>query len=247
MYYSIYSVLLFIHVAIGTVSLITFWLPVISQKGGKLHKKSGKWFEYGMLAVAVTGIAITVMTLADPIAIKDPQAKLSGEEVTKLIWWTEMFAWFLLMLSLLVWNSTRHSILVLKCRDNRQILRQWPHLLPIIAMALISPYVGYLGTKYNFVLLQVFSVLCLANVYQLLRYTFKPNLQPREWLIQHLRHIIGAGIGAYTAFFAFGGRQLLASVVSGQWQIVFWVLPGVIGGILTHKLVKKYRKQYRVA
>ncbi|REL34318.1 hypothetical protein [Thalassotalea euphylliae] len=246
MYYSIYSVLLFLHIVVGSVSLITFWLPVIAKKGGHFHKRSGKWFEFGMLAVSLSGIAITLVVLFDPLAIKDPSSSLSGAEADKLVWWSEMFAWFLLMLSLLVLNSTRHSVLVLKCRENRLALRQWPHLLPILTMAVISPYVGYLGTKYSFVLLQVFSALCLVNSYQLLHYIFKPSIQPREWLIQHLRHIIGAGIGAYTAFFAFGGRQLLANIVSDQWQIMFWVLPGVIGGVCTHKLVKKYRQQYKV-
>ena len=246
MYYTTYSFLLYLHILVGSVSLITFWLPVIAKKGSAFHIKAGKWFEYGMLTVAGTGIIITLMVLIDPLAVKDPQMALSSYQVAVVSDRSRLFAWFLLMLSLLVLNTTRHSILVLKCKNDRQPLRKLPHLLPIIMMALISPYVAYLGITSQFVLLQIFAALCLVNSYRLLSYIFKKELKAREWLIEHLTNIIGAGIGAYTAFFAFGGRRLLEGFIAEQWQIMFWVLPGVIGGICVNRLAKKYRLQYRV-
>ena len=51
--------------------------------------------------------------------------------------------------------------------------------------------------------------------------------------------MIGSGIGAYTAFLAFGGRVMFSDM--GQYQILFWVAPGIIGGTAISLLVRKYK------
>ena len=88
--------------------------------------------------------------------------------------------------------------------------------------------------------------LCIVSSGNLSYYIFKKSIKKREWLIEHLGNIIGAGIGAYTAFFAFGGRRFLAEIFAGQLQVVPWILPGVIGGIAIAYLSKRYRVQYKV-
>jgi len=56
----------------------------------------------------------------------------------------------------------------------------------------------------------------------------------------HLNGMIGSGIGAYTAFFAFGGRSLLGELLPGQWQVIPWVLPTVIGVIAASRVSRRW-------
>ena len=42
-----------------------------------------------------------------------------------------------------------------------------------------------------------------------------------------------------TAFLAFGGRVMFSEM--GQYQILFWIAPGIIGGSAISLLVRKYK------
>ena len=48
------------HIAAGFISLLLFWLPVITKKGGKAHRLSGKWYVWMMWVVAGTAAALSV-------------------------------------------------------------------------------------------------------------------------------------------------------------------------------------------
>ena len=50
--------ILYIHILVGTVSLITGLIAILSKKGRKWHKQSGKVYFFGMTGVFITGIII---------------------------------------------------------------------------------------------------------------------------------------------------------------------------------------------
>ena len=87
--------------------------------------------------------------------------------------------------------------------------------------------------------MMVFAPLGLMIAWGQLRFIFAKEVEPKAWLVEHLSGYIGTGIGAYTAFFAFGGRTLFSDI--GAWQYAFWILPGVIGNIAVVLLARKYR------
>ena len=95
-------------------------------------------------------------------------------------------------------------------------------------------------------LFKIFAALSVSLSFSMMKYVFKPVLKQREWIIEHLGSILGAGIGAYTAFFAFGGSRLFATLLTGNLQVLPWVLPSVIGISASIYFSKKYRKQFRV-
>ncbi len=59
------------------------------------------------------------------------------------------------------------------------------------------------------------------------------------FLINIAHNTNGSGIGAYTAFFAFGGRALFEG--SPSLQLVSWVLPALIGVPFSIWLSCKYK------
>jgi len=242
----IHQFLFYLHVACGSVGLVVFWLPMLSKKGSPFHKTFGKVFSYGMFAVAISGIVMSVMVLIDPAAIRAPDPELNEQAIQQFSERARQTSAFLLMLSLLVFTNVKHSLLVLKAKQDRRILKNFNHIASISLLLLIGLSIGYFGFTSGNTLFIVFSILCIISSGNLFFYVFKKNIKKREWLIEHLGNIIGAGIGAYTAFFAFGGRRFLAEIFTGQLQVVPWILPGVVGGIAITYLSKKYRNQYRV-
>lgn len=245
--HTIHQISFFLHVVTGGLALLIFWVPMLSKKGNRTHRNYGEIFVYGMYAVSISGFIMTLLVLADPIGIRKPERNLTFEEANDLAYQYRIFAGFLFMLSLLVFSNIRQSILVLNAKAERQILRSTQHIALLCFLGCSGIVVAVIGFAQNILLFKIFSILSIVSSIGMLHYIFKPNLKPREWIIAHLGNIIGAGIAAYTAFFAFGGSRLFAAFLSGNLQVIPWVLPGIIGTIASIHLTKKYRKKFSVA
>ena len=134
---------------------------------------------------------------------------------------------------------------MLKVKNNRQTLRTFSYLSLIVLLLAGSPVLFYIGYVSSQTLHMVFSILGLFVALEMLRYCLQKQIKARQWVLEHIGATFGSGIGAYTAFVAFGGRTLLADL--GQWQMLFWIAPGVIGGIASALLCKKYKNVFSVA
>lgn len=242
--YLLHKSLLFLHIAIGSVALIVFWLPVFARKGSPFHKRAGRWFAYGMYAVAVSGLLMSTLSLIDPLGVRMAGAELSMAEAFANAERVRVFSVFLLMLSVLVFVSVRHSILALRAKADRQALRRPAHVGTLVTLGVLGVTVGVVGVVYDELLLMIFAVLGVVASVGMLRYTFKPTLTRNEWWIEHLSNIIGGGIGAYTAFFAFGGRELFGHLLTGNLQVVPWILPSIVGVAFTIRLSRHYRAKF---
>lgn len=58
---TIATVLLILHIIAGFTSLITGGIASFTRKGGKGHRRSGKWYFWGMTGVFITAIAISIL------------------------------------------------------------------------------------------------------------------------------------------------------------------------------------------
>ena len=246
MYQLIHQSAFYLHVTIGSLALIAFWLPLFAKKGSANHKKFGKAFVYCMYIVSISGVVMTMLVLIDPIAIRFPEKVLTAEQIKNISYQNRVFSSFLFMLSILVFCSTRHAVTVLKVKENRSQLKTISYLLPIIFLGLMGALMFWFGLEESIILFNVFGGISFFTSLGMIRYIFKTQLKQREWLIEHLGSIFGAGIGAYTAFFAFGGRKIFSLFLSGNLQVVPWILPCVVGIAASIYFSKKYRKQYRV-
>ena len=52
----LHTVFLYLHIALGALALVVYWLPITTKKGGSLHIQAGKLFYYLMLFVAAAVI-----------------------------------------------------------------------------------------------------------------------------------------------------------------------------------------------
>jgi magnesium-transporting ATPase (P-type) len=238
----LHSFLLIAHIALGCAALLLFWVPLYTQKGQLNHKKFGRWYRNVMYSVAATGAIMAVIVLAMPLVIKH---EFANRENAAAIAENIRFFWaFLLYLALLSYTSTKHGDKVLVVKEQRHLMRTWTYVLPIALLFIGGIALTAAGLLRGITLHSVFGVLGTAVAYGSLRYIFKEQVKKHAYITEHIGSMMGSGIGAYTAFLAFGGRQLLENL--GSYQIIFWIAPGVIGSILSYWLCKKYGQIFRV-
>ena len=235
-----HSLLVNTHILFGTAALILFWLPVLARKGSALHVRAGRYYSTAMYVVSATALLASVIVLADPIGIRRPGLEIDGDEAVELAESLRAGALFLLMLSVLVFASVRHGLMALKDRTAPGILRTRIHRGLILALGVIGVGVGYVGISRGLILLMIFSGISIVASFRMYRETLPEHLSASERTVAHLGGLIGSGIGAYTAFFAFGGARFMANLLPGQWQALAWVIAPIIGSIAINRMNRRY-------
>jgi positive regulator of sigma E activity len=239
----LHSTLFFAHIFFGTVALILFWVPIFTKKGQLNHKKFGRAYRNVMYAVAGSGSAMALIVIALPLVIKPQLA--NAENVEQAVQNVRYFWLFLLYLGLLSFTTTRHGDAVLKAGNDRSNLRKFSYVAPLFMLAISGLVFIVIGRQFEQTLHLLFGILGCAVGISMLRYVFKLQAPKNGYLLEHIGSMIGSGIGAYTAFFAFGGRHLLEGI--GGFQLIFWIAPGVLGSIFSFYLTRKYRKVFQIA
>lgn len=237
----------YLHVTFGACALLLFWVPVFTRKGNVDHKRFGRIFTSAMYVVSVSGATMATLDLISPLAMHaasvnpaDPTAPVAASQI-------RASAMFLLSLSVLVFTSTRQGWLAIVHKADRQPLRHPLQLGLCVLLILVGVGLLVTGIVFDSILFMVFAVLEIASGLGRLRYNLKAELDTREWWIEHLNGLIGSGIGAYTAFFVFGGSRLLSGLLGNAFDdasVFLWIAPGVIGSIAITVLSRKYRARF---
>ena len=62
-----FTLLIAVHVAAGSIGLLSFWVPIIGRKGGAAHRRWGLIFTRCMLVTGGAAVLISLCTLIDPV------------------------------------------------------------------------------------------------------------------------------------------------------------------------------------
>ncbi|MDC8831952.1 hypothetical protein [Alteromonas gilva] len=230
----LYQTLLLSHIIAGAISLALFWVPITTRKGGLNHRRFGAHYRRIMLVTIASGAIMATVWFYSPASV-NPQLAGHPEAIANL----QRFALFLLHLAVQMYASVMMGQWALEAKQSRQSLRRVSRIAPSALLGVTSILIGVIGIMHQHVLMLVFAPLGLSISIGQLRFIFARQVAAKAWLIEHLAGYIGSGIGAYTAFIAFGGRTLFSDI--GAWQYTFWVLPGLIGGIAISRLSRQYR------
>jgi hypothetical protein len=225
----LHSLLLKLHIALGVIALFLFWIPMLSRKGSTVHRSSGRYYGHIMKAVALSGIAMTALVWLDPIATKGTGLMVDGKISQGKLDFLMLINLFLFLLSLLTWVTIRHATGSLLCKQNRDPLKHWTYQAPVWLLTAVAPYAAWQGFVFNMPLVIVFSAISIVSCIGILNYLHTKTVAANRWLIEHAAAMLGSGIAAYTAFFAFGGRALFANLLPGYWMMLPWLLPSLIG------------------
>ena len=214
----LFEALIVAHVVTGSVGLICVWVPIVARKGGATHKRWGKVFAVSMLVTGTIAIGISLCTLHSPLETHEfwDDARLVrgvfGWMMLYLATMTIMLAWYGL---LCIRNRGAHS-------RNRNVLNLFLQFATFVTAANCMLQ----GVQLDNGLMIAISIVGLTAAVLNTRFIFQSQPPLNEWLIQHTRGLVGAGISVYTAFLAFGAVNLLPAYAFNP---VVWATPTVLG------------------
>jgi hypothetical protein len=213
-----FHILVALHIAFGSVGLISFWVPVIGKKGARNHRLWGKVFAYAILGAGSIALMLSICTLIDPLR--------THPHLKDAVFVRGIFGYMMLYLAILTLNLAWYGLMTLRNKANHTANRRGLNLalqpLLIIA-ALICAVEGVLIGQY---LMVGMSIVGFATAGTNLFFMFNPNPPPKAYLKEHVKAIVGAGISVYTAFSAFGAVRLMPSLALHPG---LWAIPLVIG------------------
>ena len=215
---AIFKVFLAVHVATGAIGLVALWVPLLGRKGSPLHKTWGRVFAYALLVTNVCAVGMSVLTLHAPAE--------THPHIADVVLIESLFGWMMLYLSLFTATLLWFGLECVRNRARHAAHRNATTLglqLATFTSALLCAVMGWRAGQPLMILIAGLGV--TASVLNA-RFILDPAPQPGEWLVQHMRSFVGAGVSVYTAFFSFGAANLLPAVAFNP---LLWAAPTIAG------------------
>lgn len=223
---TLHTVNLIIHIASGFTSLTVGLIPMIAQKGGRVHKVSGQIFFWAMFGVFTTA---TVSWLQQP---------------------GKPFFQFLLVVGFFSFHMALTGVRTLRMKSTKAQPGRFDWVVAGIAMLggimaiLFGIWQLYNGLRMGE--FSMFSILYLLFGGFFLRngqmdwwlYSGRVPMEKRHWFYNHIVRMIGAYIASFTAFCVVNGEQIPLPA------ILVWTLPGAIGGIFIGRTIRSYKQKF---
>jgi len=208
------NIALIIHIISGFIALVTGFISMITSKGGKRHRFTGKIFFYAMTGVFITATFISI-----------------GKNLVFLF----MVGFFSYYLACAGYRRLRLKKLHLQ---QKPAFIDWVvSLVGILAgLALVIFSITWFREKgaWGIVPLSFGSFCFLSGIQDLSSFFYAPK-DKQHWIVSH-----GVRMGA--SFAATVTAFTVVNVNIGYYNWVLWVLPGVLIGIWISRTIKTYLK-----
>lgn len=215
---SLFHAFVVLHILCGSLGLVAFWIPILGRKGSPLHRRWGRVFTWTMLATGSAAVGISVCTLIDPQATHPHLANPD--------WIRGIFGWMMLGLAILTVNLAWYGWSCIKHREHHRGHREWRNLAlqALLTVASIACLIESL--RIDEPLMLGMPAIGIATVATNLWFILKAKPAPLDWLKEHIKALVGAGISVYTAFFAFGAVRTIPALALHP---ALWSIPLVVG------------------
>lgn len=217
-----HDIIRYSHVALGIICLISGIIPMVSKKGGKLHRQVGKLFFWSMFGIFITAL---------------------------LLLFLYRFNFFLLVIAVFSFYQcfTGYRVLYRK-KPGEQNWIDWTGASITLIAGLSFLYLGV--TRYLAsgsmdpltILLFIFGFLTSwAAIEDMINFRKKDTDEKLWWFYHHMSAFCGAYIAAVTAF----AVQMSVSHLSHiEYSWLSWILPAVIGVPLISFWKRKYMAKH---
>lgn len=207
------------HIVTGSVGLVTFWIPVLSRKGSLVHRRAGVVFTRCMLATGAIAVAISTCTILAPIETHPHLATHPDFGDADTI--RGIFGWMMIYLAILTVNLAWYGWLCIRNKRQHVENREWRNVALQVLLLIACTNCLIHGYLIGQPLMMGISLVGFATVATNVRFMYNSRPGPKDWLLEHIKALVGAGISVYTAFFAFGAVRLLpeAALTAGLWSV----------------------------
>ena len=222
--FDVFHAFVTLHIITGATGLIAFWVPVLTKKGSMPHRRAGRVFTYSMLITGAAAIGISICTLIDPMATHPQLQSHAVFSDAKLV--AAIFGWMMLGLAILTINLAWYGWLCVEHKRDHLKNREWRNLFLQAATFIAATNCAWQGYLIHQPLMLGMSFIGWATVATNLFFIYKPNVGANDWLKEHIKALVGAGISVYTAFFAFGAVRTFPALALHP---ILWAIPLSVG------------------
>jgi hypothetical protein len=210
-----FTTLLAIHLVCVSGATLAFWTAAFVDKGGAVHRWTGRWFARLIYLGAATGAAMAVAVLAGRSGTSRPP--------------DPHMMWLVLYVLLIIVVPAQHGLAALAAAGAPLRLRSHLHRsLNGAAMggSMLLLLASVIWREWLFVwLVPVGLVVGARN----LAYARRSSATAAEWQREHLTSMVTAGITIHTALLIFGASRTLDLQLRGSAAFLPWVLPTIVG------------------
>jgi uncharacterized membrane protein len=217
------KILIWSHVAAGTLSLVTGLIAAFyTRKGSNLHRQLGKVYFWSMFWIFISALLIVSFI---------------------------QFSFFLTIIAVFSFYLAYSGYRVLKLKKTmKPELIDWiASIIAMIVGASLFIYGVIMHTQSNFILGNLSTIFGFFTARTgLVNFNGFRKIHQQEkmwWWFAHMGSMSGSLIAAITAFLVQNGRIF---GVSENLNWALWILPSIVGTPLIFYWVNKYRKQFKV-
>jgi uncharacterized membrane protein len=205
--------LLIIHILCGFTALITGAIASFTKKGGKAHRRSGKWYFGAMTGVFVTAIAVSIL------------------KSLAFLFMVGFFSYYFVV------RGYRQLYLKGLGRTQNAATIDW--FITCVALAFGLGLIGWaVYQKLNGVSFWpvplTFGIISASFAVADTRLYLNGPKYKQHWMASHIVSMGAGYIATWTAFIVTNVKFLP--------PVIVWLLPSVIGAILISKSVRRYVK-----
>jgi hypothetical protein len=235
-----------LHILVGALGLVLFWIPVFTAKGGRLHRAAGRWFVRSVYVVAGSGLVSSLWAIAATANFMG--ATSLPENIAEDL---RFFFAILAMLSVLALQGAVLGTRVLRVKDRPEPLSNLPVRL-VLSVQLLGSIIlaGYAavslwtsGFQSRYYVPLVIALASLIDYFEQRKFVTHPRPR-RAWFFKHLECMIGCGIAFYTAASVTFFGRILQLNLSGPLALIPWLLPTAIGLSAAALTKRYYRRQF---
>lgn len=207
---SLFSTLLVVHIAAGSLALIAGTTAAIAQKGSTLHKNVGLVFYWAMLATACTALVVSQLPTHEN--------------------------WMLFGVGGFTLQMTLTGRRVVHARKHGST---WFDYAVLAMGGLFAVYMAFIGISSLIagntfgIVSCVFSAVSFLYVWLDIRWLFFVAIKT-VWLGNHITRMVGALIAAYTAFLVVNIQ------VGFPLNLAVWLAPTLVGSIFIARMRAKF-------
>jgi hypothetical protein len=218
----LFRLVLGVHIVAGILALLVFWLPLVSAKGGRWHRRVGWVYAVAAGTVAVTGI----VSCAHMIADGGPGRVRAGM--------------FLAYVGVLAGASAQLGVRALRTKTRTEATRAAFDLLPPLLLVAFGVALAGIGLLHGKVLYVLFAVLGVTQGLTHLRYWLTPPSHGRAWFLAHMVAMGTSCITTVTAFVVVNAQRLGMRT----FDLPLWIVPITVLGVGLTLWRRSYAKRF---
>jgi len=185
----LFQSVLAVHLAAGAVALSVFWVPLVTKKGGRTHRRAGWAYVVAAATLAITGFLLCIQLVS------------SGGP------WRWRAGVFLAYVSVLAGASAQFGVRALRTKGRARASRGAVDLVPPLLLVAGGVALAALGIHRSMVLYVLFAALGMALGLSQLRFWLAPPAHGRAWFLAHMSGMGTSCITTVTAFFVVNARS----------------------------------------